>query len=78
MRGLSASSSVKPEGFYCPEVFVEMRARGVGRPSRGLFRCSSCARQTSVTAGTLFEGTRKPLRLWFQAMWYFTNQKHGR
>ena len=42
-----------------------------------MFRCSSCARQTSVTAGTLFEGTRKPLRLWFQAMWYFTNQKHG-
>ena len=34
-------------------------------------------RQTSVTAGTIFEGTRKPLRLWFQAMWYVTNQKHG-
>ena len=49
-----------------------------GRRAGGwLFRCSSCARQTSVTAGTLFEGTRKPLRLWFQAMWYFTNQKHG-
>ena len=30
-----------------------------------------------MTAGTLFEGTRKPLRLWFQAIWYFTNQKHG-
>jgi transposase-like protein len=30
-----------------------------------------------VTAGTVFEGTRKPLRLWFQAMWYITNQKSG-
>ena len=30
-----------------------------------------------MTAGTIFEGTRKPLRLWFQAMWYVTNQKHG-
>lgn len=35
------------------------------------------ARQTSPTAGTIFEGTRKPMRLWFQAMWYVTNQKHG-
>jgi transposase-like protein len=25
----------------------------------------------------VFEGTRKPLRLWFQAMWYVTNQKFG-
>ena len=28
-------------------------------------------------AGTLFQDTRKPLRLWFQAMWYVTNQKQG-
>jgi transposase-like protein len=25
----------------------------------------------------VFEGTRKPLRSWFQAMWYVTNQKFG-
>ncbi len=30
-----------------------------------------------MTAGTIFEGTRKPLRLWFRAMWYVTTQKHG-
>ena len=62
-----------PSGFYCPGC----GAAGGWETSRGLFRCHSCARQTSVTAGTLLEGTRKPLRLWFQAMWYFTNQKHG-
>ena len=46
--------------------------------ARGQLRCNRCRRQTSVTAGTMaFEGTRKPLRLWFQAMWYVTNQKHG-
>ena len=27
--------------------------------------------------GTLFQDTRKPLRLWFQAMWYVVNQKNG-
>ncbi len=62
-----------PSGFECPACGTA----GGWETSRGLFRCPGCARQTSVTAGTLFEGTRKPLRLWFQAIWYFTNQKHG-
>ncbi len=62
-----------PEGFRCPAcdgTKAWMTAR------RTLF-CSSCKRQTSVTAGTIFEGTRKPLRVWFQAMWYVTSQKSG-
>jgi hypothetical protein len=42
-----------------------------------LFRCTECDLETSLTAGTLFQDTRKPLRLWFQAMWYVTNQKQG-
>jgi transposase-like protein len=25
----------------------------------------------------MFQGTRKPLRLWFQAIWYVTSQKYG-
>ncbi len=62
-----------PRGFECPAC----GAAGGWQTSRGLLRCPSCARQTSPTAGTLFEGTRKPLRLWFQAIWYFTDQKHG-
>jgi len=44
---------------------------------RMLFRCTECDLETSLTAGTLFQDTRKPLRLWFQAMWYVTNQKQG-
>jgi len=44
---------------------------------RGLFRCTTCQRQTSPIAGTIFEGTRKPLRTWFQAMWFVTSQKSG-
>ena len=30
-----------------------------------------------MTAGTVFEGTRKPLRTWFLAMWFITSQKNG-
>jgi len=50
--------------------------KSVGQ-TRGLFECQACSRQTSVTAGTLFHNTRKPLRLWFEATWHITNQKYG-
>jgi transposase-like protein len=30
-----------------------------------------------VTAGTIFDKTRTPLRVWFAAAWYITNQKQG-
>ena len=62
-----------PGGFQCP------RCRSIKAwvVSRGLFRCTRCDLQTSATAGTIFEGTRKPLQMWFRAMWYATNQKHG-
>ena len=62
-----------PDGFRCPRCGHE-RFWGM---NRGLFRCTSCGLQTSITAGTIFQDTRKPLKLWFQAMWYITNQKHG-
>ncbi len=39
--------------------------------------CRACRHQTSVTAGTIFQDTRSPLRLWFRTMWYVTQQKHG-
>ena len=42
-----------------------------------LLRCRSCRGRTSLTAGTIFEGTRKPLRTWFIAMWFVTSQKNG-
>jgi transposase-like protein len=62
-----------PEGFRCSSCDGD---KG-WRMSTGLIRCAYCQRKTSVIAGTMFEGTRKPLRLWFQAMWYVTSQKFG-
>lgn len=51
-----------PDGFVCPKC----QQPGEGwRMSGGLLRCRSCRGRTSVTAGTIFEGTRKPLKLWF-------------
>jgi len=62
-----------PQGFKCPKC----GSLESWLTSRHLLYCKHCHRQTSVTAGTLFEGTRKPLRVWFQAIWYLTNQKFG-
>jgi hypothetical protein len=62
-----------PRGYYCPSCDG---TKG-WLTARRLMHCSGCGRQTSLTAGTVFEGTRKPLRTWFQAMWYVTSQKFG-
>lgn len=43
--------------------------------SKGLFLCRQCRHQQSVTAGTIFHGTRKPLTLWFKALWWFSTRK---
>jgi transposase-like protein len=62
-----------PDGFRCP------RCQGAkGWPmARGLMACAVCGYQASVTAGTIFEGTRKPLTMWFRAIWWVTSQKTG-
>jgi hypothetical protein len=54
-----------PNGFVCPEC----QANKSWAIQLGLYWCRSCGYQASVTAGTLFHDTRKPLRLWFEAMW---------
>ena len=39
--------------------------------------CTTCGRQTSVTAGTIFHRIRTPLSTWFAAIWFLTSQKNG-
>jgi len=63
-----------PEGFRCRKCGFEGPA---WRMRRGLILCPGCRDQVSVTAGTLFEGTRKPLRDWLLAAWEITSQKYG-
>jgi len=31
----------------------------------------------SITSGTIFQGTRKPLMLWFNVIWQLISQKTG-
>jgi len=62
-----------PEGYVCPRC----GGRDAWQTRRHLWVCRRCEYQLSVTAGTLFQDTHKPLRLWFRAMWHVTNQKQG-
>lgn len=64
-----------PDGFRCPACGVI--AENPSLMERGLYLCRQCKHQTSITAGTLFHKTHKPLRIWFLAMWFVTSQKHG-
>ena len=62
-----------PEGFRCPR--CEHNKAWV--VSATLWQCCQCDHQTSATAGTVFQDTRKPLKMWFRAMWYVMSQKQG-
>jgi transposase-like protein len=62
-----------PEGFVCPRC----GEKAGWSASRGRVICGACRYQASVTAGTIFEGPHKPLRLWFRAIWHVTSQKNG-
>jgi transposase-like protein/Zn ribbon nucleic-acid-binding protein len=62
-----------PAGFVCPSC----NGRKAWRTDRLLFHCAGCGHQVSVTAGTVFQGTRKPLPMWFRAIWWVTSQKNG-
>jgi transposase-like protein len=62
-----------PNGYRCPSCEHDQHWPVPGH----LLECRSCGRQTSLTAGTVMHGTRKPLSVWFKAMWWVCTQKTG-
>ena len=63
-----------PRGFVCP------RCGGRGShflASRRLEQCRTCRYQGSVTAGTVFHGTRVSLRIWFLGVFFLARHKKG-
>ena len=62
-----------PDGFVCP------RCQGskAWPTSRQRLTCAGCGYEASLTAGTIFQHTRKPLVLWLRAVWWVTAQKNG-
>ncbi len=62
-----------PDGFLCPQC----KGTESWLASRGRMVCRCCRHQTSAMVGTIFQGSHKPLRLWFRAIWYVISQKNG-
>jgi transposase-like protein len=65
-----------PMGFRCP------RCAGsdhylVSHGVRQLYQCQACRHQASLTAGTLLDSTKLPLRTWFLAMYLVSQAKTG-
>ena len=61
------------DGFICPH--CQNRTHWYG--GKGNYECYKCKKRCSVTAGTLFQDHKKPLLLWFRAMWHITENKYG-
>jgi transposase-like protein len=62
-----------PDGYRCPRCgggqAVLLRKR--------LWQCSGCRYQVSLTAGTVLQGTRTPLHLWFWAAYLMSTGTPG-
>jgi transposase-like protein len=62
-----------PDGFSCPVC----ENKEFYLTEKKLVYCNKCGHQTSITSGTIFQGTRKPLILWFHIIWWVVAQKTG-
>ena len=62
-----------PEGYSCSKC----NSNQYWTTKQRLIYCTSCGYQASITGGTIFHGTRKPLLLWFHIMWWVAAQKTG-
>ena len=62
-----------PDGFVCPRC----GGRKAWPAQRGRLICTACRHQATVTAGTIFQDSHLPLRLWWRALWQITSQKNG-
>jgi transposase-like protein len=61
----------RPACARCGSTYVWALSNGT------TFECRECDHQTSLTAGTLLEKTRKPLKMWFRAVFEISTRRTG-
>jgi transposase-like protein len=65
-----------PAGFRCPR--CDRTTHYVLRGgTHKVFQCHACRHQTSLIAGTVFQGTKLPLTVWFLAAYLLSQAKTG-
>jgi hypothetical protein len=65
-----------PGGFACPRCSTREPYR-VSHGRRTVLQCRACRHQTSLTAGTMLDSTKLPLRVWFLAIYLLGQAKTG-
>ena len=65
-----------PQGFGCPHC-GETHHYVLRVGARKVFQCGACRKQTSLIAGTVFQGTKLALTVWFLAIYLVSQAKTG-
>lgn len=65
-----------PDGFTCARC-ASSRHTVWERESRKYWQCSQCGYQTTLIAGTIFQATKLPLRVWLLAMHLLCQAKNN-
>lgn len=65
-----------PNGFVCSRCEGILYSR-FERGGRSCWQCRRCRHQCSLLAGTIFDNTKLPLTLWFQALYVLTQTKNN-
>jgi transposase-like protein len=63
-----------PNGFVCPRCNHD---KGYPLKNREKWECASCKYHCSIRAGTVMQGSKKPLVMWFAAIYYMMESKQG-
>jgi hypothetical protein len=72
-----------PDGFICPRCShrggyeLKRTTSATRADKREMRECAKCKYQCSVRAGTVMEGSKKPLSMWFAAIYYMIESKQG-
>ena len=67
-----------PQGFRCPRCQGSQCYRIAPSPTHcTLLQCTACRHQASLTAGTVLDSTKLPLRKWFLAFYLTSQAKTG-
>lgn len=62
------------DGAFCP--YCQGRKVYTFKDGR-THKCAACGKRFSIKVGTIFEGTKLPLRTWLMAIWMLTSHKKG-
>jgi transposase-like protein len=65
-----------PDGFRCPAC-AKAKAWRLASRARLTFVCAACAKEISVTAGTIMHRSHLPLSIWFWAAYLMATHSNG-